>query len=235
MNKINRYAVALAIASCGLTACAQSKASARASANRDATKLSKDGYAAVRDISQARLAIFNGQPAQAKAFINEAQTAFEKAKSDDTAFTKAESDLRAPSGKTQPGSGATASTNPTAWIPVDGSMTLGEDYVDTPAKSAGVAKANEQLKKGDHEHALETLKLANIDVSVVAEVAPVDKTMTGIKKAAQLIDAGKYYEANQTLKNVQDGFRFDVTDFDSAPKGAADRTHKAAASVTAQK
>jgi hypothetical protein len=236
MNKISTYAVALAIASCGLTACTQSKAYAEASAaDRDAAKLSKDGYTAVHDISQARLAIFNGESAQAKTFTEEAQTAFEKAKSDNTAFTKAESDLRAPSGKAQLGSGATATTTPTVWIPVDSSMTLGEDYVDTPQKSAGVAKANEQLKKGDHKHAMEALKLANVDVSFVSVVAPVDKTMAGIKKAAQLIDAGKYYEANQALKAVEDGYRFDVTDFDSAPKGAANKTPKAGAIAAVKK
>src|SRR5665213_906287 len=235
MNKISTWAVALA-ALVGLTACAQSKAYVQTSADQDAAKLSKDGYAAVHDISQARLAIFNAQPAQAKTFTDEALTAFEKAKRDDTAFTKAESDLRAPSGKAQLGSGATPTTAPTAWVPVDGSMTLGEDYVDTPEKSAGVAKANEQLKKGDHKHAMETLKLAKVDVSFVSVVAPVDKTEAWIKKAAQLIDAGKYYEANQALKSVEDGYRFDVTDLDATPKGAANKTSKAATiSATAKK
>ena len=49
----------------------------------------------------------------------------------------------------QRGSGAKASTTPTIWIPVDGSLTLGEDYTETPKKSAGVAKANELLKKAN--------------------------------------------------------------------------------------
>ena len=229
MNKVSSFAIAaLVVASCGLTACAQSKVSAQTKADQDATKLSKDGYAAIRDISQARLAIFNGQPGLAKTFTNEAETAFEKAQRDDTVFTKAESDLRVPAGKAQPKSGTAASTTPTTWIPVDGSMTLSGDYIDTPEKSAGVAKANKQFKEGDHKHAMETLKLANIDVGFVSEVAPVDKTMAGIKKADQLIDAGKFYEANQALKSVEDGYRFDVTDVDAGPKGAANKTHKAA-------
>jgi hypothetical protein len=236
MNRISTYAVAaLVVASCGFTACAQSKVSAQTRADHDATKLSKDGYAAIHDISEARLAIFNGQPSQAKMFTNEAQTAFEKAQKDDTVFTKAESDLRAPAGKTQPGSGTAASTTPTNWIPVDGSMTLSEDYVDTPEKSAGVAKANKQLKEGDHKHAMETLKLANIDVSFVSEVAPLDKTMSGIKKADQLIAAGKFYEANQALKGVEDGYRFDVSDVDAGPKGAANKTPKTASISATQK
>jgi soluble cytochrome b562 len=102
-------------------------------------------------------------------------------------------------------------------------MTLGEDYTATPEKSAGVSKANEQLKKGDHEKAMETLKLANVDVSFVTEVAPLEKTTSGIDQAVHLLNEGKYYEANQALKSVEDGFRFDVTDIDSAPKSASNK------------
>lgn len=226
MKKLSICVVAFAISLAGFTAFAQEKTSTQSAADQDAGKLSKDGYAAIRDVSLARLAIFNGDPARAKTYTHEAQTALEKAKTDDTAFTKSESDLKAPAGTTQRGSGGTASTTPTTWIPVDGSMTLGEDYIDTPEKTAGVAKANEQLKKGAHKQAMETLKLANVDVSFVMEVAPFDKTTAGIEKAAKLIDAGKYYEANQALKGVEDGYRFDVTDVDATPKKAASKTSK---------
>jgi hypothetical protein len=241
MNKISTCAVALAITLVGLTAFAQDKDEDKAkpftptAADRDMGKLSRDGYKAMRDVSLARLAIFNGQPAEAKTYTNEAEAALEKAKTDDTAFTKAESDLKAPSGMAQRGSGATAGTTPTIWIPVDGSLTLGEDYIETPEKSAGVAKANELLKKGEHKQAMDTLKLANIDVSFVMEVAPLDKTTSGIKEAARLIEAGKYYEANQALKGVEDGCRFDVSDFDSAPKKAAGETSKSATTSASAK
>ena len=240
MNKIKISAVALAISLVGLTAFAQDKPAVKTAGalhngdetaiDRDAAKVSKDGYLAIRDVSMARLAIFNGQPAQAKTYTDDAQAALERAKRDDTAFTKAESDLKTPAGMIQPGSGATPNTTQTTWIPVDGSITLGEDYIDTPEKSAGVAKANEELKKGEHKHAMETLKLADINVSFVMEVAPLDKTTAGIKNAAQLIEAGKYYEANQALKGVEDGFRFDVTEGDATPKKAANNASKPAAS-----
>ena len=72
-----------------------------------------------------------------------------------------EAALKAPAGVTQrTGTRAdkpTPGTTPTAWLPVDGGLTLGEDFVATPAKAAGVAKANDQLKKGDHKQAMETL------------------------------------------------------------------------------
>lgn len=235
MNKISTCAFALAMALIGLAAFAQNKPTAQTAADRDMGKLSKDGYKAMRDVSLARLAIFNGQPAEAKTYTNEAETALEKAKTDETAFTKAESDLKAPSGMVQHGSGATASATPTVWIPVDGSLTLGEDYIETPEKSAGVAKANEMLKEGEHKKAMETLKLANIDVSFVMEVAPLDKTTSGIKEAAKLIEAGKYYEANQALKGVEDGVRFDVTDVDSTPKKSAGETSKPATTSASAK
>ena len=118
---------------------------------------------------------------------------------------------------------------------MDGSLTLGEDYTETPKKSAGVAKANELLKKGEHKQAMDTLKLANIDVSFVMEVAPLDKTTSGIKEASRLIEAGKYYEANQALKGVEDGFRFDVTDVDSTPKKTVGEVSKRATTTASAK
>jgi hypothetical protein len=114
-------------------------------------------------------------------------------------------------------------------------LTLGEDYIETPEKSAGVAKANELLKKGSHKQAMDTLKLADIDVSFVMEVAPLDKTMSGVKEAAKLIEGGKYYEANQALKGVEDGIRFDVTGVDSTPKKAAKEQAKPTAIAAPEK
>jgi hypothetical protein len=67
------------------------------------------------------------------------------------------------------------------------------------------------------------------------EVAPLDKTTSGIKEASRLIEAGKYYEANQALKGVEDGFRFDVTDVDSTPKKAASETSKPATTTASAK
>ena len=200
-------------------------------ADQDFGKLSADGFKAFRDVRLARLAIFDGQTDQAKKFIDEARTAITKAKADDTAFIKDEASLKPPAGVSQKaaqtGTDKSApSKTPTAWLPVDGSLTLGEDFVATPTKAAAVAKANEQLKKGDHKQAMETLKLSEINVAFVMEVAPVDKTISGIDNAAQLIDSGKYYEGNQALKGVEDGLRFDVADVSAGLKTANDGSAK---------
>jgi hypothetical protein len=69
----------------------------------------------------------------------------------------------------------------------------------------------------------------------VIELAPLDKTAAGIEKAVQLLDAGKYYEANQALKDVEDGMRIDMTDVVSAPEKAASKTSKPAAAPKTKK
>jgi hypothetical protein len=187
---------------------------AQQTADKDFGKVSQDGVSAFRDIQLARVAIFDAQPRDAQKDIKAAADSLQKASTDDTVFIKAEADLKAPKGVTQP---ALASSGAVQWLPVDGAMTIGEDYVDSQAKAAGVAKANAQLKAGDHAHALETLKLAGVDVSFDTAVAPLKKTIDGVNQAEQLADAGKYYEANQALKAVQDGVRFDEQDLIAVP------------------
>ncbi len=191
-------------------------------ADNDFGKLSSDGMKAFGDLRMARLAIFNGETDKAKTLAQDAQTSLGKAKTDDTVFMKAESDLKPHPGAGQDGTAKAApSTTPVAWIPVDGVMTLGENYVETPRKAAGVAKADAQLKGGDSKKAMETLKLSNVDVNFVEEVAPLAATISGVDKAVQLLDQGHYFEANQALKSVQDGTRFEDVALKSGGKPGA--------------
>lgn len=255
MFRMKSLAAALAttaiLGSCGALAAEQPNAGSAATANqptaatqnanKELGKLSADGRKAFQDVRLARLAIFDGQTDQAKKFADEAKASIAKAKTDDTAFMKAEASLKPPAGVSQrsatqgAGDKSTQNTTPTAWLPVDGGLTLGEDFVATPAKAAGVAKANEQLKKGDHKQAMETLKLSEINVAFVMEVAPLDKTISGIDTAAQLIDSGKYYEGNQALKGVEDGVRYDVADVNSDPGKASSTMDKTAPTVGSAK
>jgi len=185
-------------------------AQGQSTASKDFGKLSTDGAKAFRDLRMARVAIFDGQIDKAKGFAQNAQTDFNKAKTDDTIFTKAEADLKpGPGMKQAAATDEKPNTSAVAWIPVDGQMVLGEDYVATPEKAASVDKANTQIAKGNKTEALETLKIADIDVYFVEDVAPLDTTIGGVDKAVQLISDGHYYEANQALKAVEDGMRVD--------------------------
>lgn len=197
--------------------------------DRDAGKLSKDGAQAFRDLHLARIAIFDAAPDQAKAEIQKAQEALTRAKTDETLFTKAEADLKAPAAKTVPPAAASAKaapgTQPVAWLPIDGQLTLGEDFVATPTKAAAVTDANKSLEKGDRKAAVDTLKLAGIDVNFTMAVVPLAQTTADVDQAAGLIGQGKYYEANAVLKKAEDGIRFTMVDAvgipDTAKAGAS--------------
>jgi YfdX protein len=207
---------------------------AQKAADRDVGKLSKDGAQAFRDLHLARIAIFDADPSQAKTLIG-----------------KAEADLHPPattgaasSDKTAAAKGDTSKgdmTKPVAWLPVDGQLLLGEDFVATPAKASAVADANKSLAKGDRKGALEKLKLAHVDVNFTLAVLPLAKTTADVDQAAKLIDASKYYEANAVLKQAEDGMRFDMIDVIALPQKAAaaapsgDHGHDAASATASTK
>ncbi len=213
-------ALSLAVAAPALAAQPASKAAdpAQQAAYKDFGKFSVDGHEAFADIRLARLAIFNGNTKNAKDEINAAVAALSRARTDDLVYINAEADLKPPAGISQAATNNTRpSTTAVKWLPIDSAMTLGEDYVATPAKAATVAKANAQLKAGDHARAIDTLKLAAINVSFDVEVAPLNKSIAGVEKAETLATANQYFQANQTLKDVQDGIRFHVQEMTGVP------------------
>jgi len=205
---------------------------AQKAVDQDVGKLSKDGAQAFRDLQMTRLAIFEANPSQAKDMIAKAQAAFQKAKTDDSVFNKAEADLKAPADMAggKPAPSGTAHTNKApsneqvAWVPVDAQLTLGDDFVATPEKASAVTEANKNLSQGDQKGALDKLKLAHVDVNFTMAVLPLDKTVTDVNQAATLIEQGKYYEANAVLKSAQDRVRFDVIDAVALPQKATAAT-----------
>jgi len=207
--------------------------SQQTSASKDFGKLSADGSNAFQDLTLTRLAIFDGRIDDAKKFIQRAETAFDKAKIDEAVFTKAEADLKPPTGKNAPANqtvgaappaGKPADTKsadqmkkPIAWLPVDGAISINEDYTANPAKKGAVAEANKSLKGGDRKKAWETLGLADMDVDVILAVVPLEQTTDNVHQAASLINNGNYYEASQLLRQAQDSERFDVTSITAKP------------------
>jgi hypothetical protein len=212
-------------------------------AAKDFGKLSADGSRAFEELTLTRLAIYDGRIADAKKYVNAADTAFSKAKADETAFTKAQADLKTPTSKDASAnknvSGAAPVTNvegekipgasngmlaemadqkkPIAWLPIDGTITINEDYTANPAKTAAVADANNSLKSGDRKSAMEKLKLADMKVDVTLAIIPLEQTIKYTHQAAGLINDNKYYEASQVLRQAQDNLRFDVANISDTP------------------
>ena len=197
---------------------AQNPTPQQTAADKDFAKLSNDGARGFYDMVLTRVAIYEGRTDEAKDLINKASAALAKAKSDDSVFMKAESDLKQPATKggdaktadAKPANGDQAKT-PIAWLPVDASITVNEDYTASPAKSAAVADANKSIKGGGPKGAVEKLRLANMSTDVVLAVVPLDQTIASVQKAASLINDGKYYEASQELRQAQTKERLDLT------------------------
>jgi hypothetical protein len=197
-------------------------------ADKDFGKVSDAAANGFQDIMLTRIAIFNGRTTEAKDLVEKADRDFVTAKADDTVFLKAEAELKQPK-STAPD--RTASTKapaedkdmagakkPIAWVPVEASVTINEDYTESPDKTAAVADANKSLKTGDRKGALEKLKLADMSIDLALAVVPLDATLASVHKASGLIGDGKYYEASQVLRLAQDQERFDVTTVPGAPK-----------------
>ena len=123
-------------------------------ADKDFSKLSADGSKAFEDLTLTRLAIYDGRIDDAKKYVGEAETALGKARTDETVFTKAEADLKAPTADRK-ASGAAPMQNiegekipgvpngmlaemldpkkPLVGLPIDGVITINEDFTASPA------------------------------------------------------------------------------------------------------
>jgi hypothetical protein len=179
-------------------------------ADKDFGRLSAEGVSAFNDIHLARMAIFDGRTNLATKLVADALASLEKAKTDNTAFTKAETALH---GSSQPGSDSsthsTLGTAPVAWIPIDAEVVLDEDYQATPEKAAAVVNANKSLEKGDGQKALEAIRLAAVDVNYTLAVAPIDQSLSDVTQANQLISSHDYFGASQALRKAEASIRYD--------------------------
>ena len=198
------------------------------------------------DLTLTRLAVFDGRIDAAKKYIDKAEKALSKAKTDETRFMKDEASLNAAKNTPTTGNGAAGaptadrqnssnndqrnpSTNTTAnqgnpsgnqmveGLPVDASITVAEDFSASPEKKAAVADANKSLSNGDRKGAVEKLKLSGVNIDVVVLAVPLNDTIAKVQQASNMINDGKDDEASQLIKQVQDSARSDVMDFEGRP------------------
>jgi hypothetical protein len=137
-------------------------------------------------------------------------------------FMKAESDL-CPSttlslpASTSSDSQTTISKTPIIWLPVGADMTVIDDFDHSAVKSKAVASTNGHLKEGQTKQAMDTLKVAEVNVIYTMAVVPMKKTLTDIGSASDLLSQGKYYQADEMLKRVIDAVRYDQVSFSAMP------------------
>ncbi|WP_414451607.1 YfdX family protein [Burkholderia sp. 22PA0099] len=197
------------------TAAVAPKAASASAAAADVRRLSAQGSEAYRDIVLARLAIFNGKPALAKDLVKQARASLAKAKTDGTGYLRAESQLK------QPVSPEHAASNEAGksiyWLPVEGDVTVADDFEKTPDKLASIKAANAHLKQGQRQKAVDTLRLAGIDVTYTLGLVPLERTVGEVDKAQDLLDVDMYYEANNVLRHAQNDVWFDSVELHGKP------------------
>jgi hypothetical protein len=123
---------------------------------------------------------------------------------------------------------------------VAGDLSIAEDFTKVPAKVDAVNKANDQMKNGDRDGAIETLRLADVTIRFTLAAVPLQKTIADVDTADGLLTARQYYEANLALKKVQDSVRYaelDQTDKiepqPARPAGAAPAAAQGASATQA--
>jgi hypothetical protein len=168
--------------------------------NHELLKVSSEGFAAIRAIRAARVAIFNGQPNVATNMLNKATVDLKVAAKDAPTFVAtAEATVH---GKVVADAVEVGKVN---WIPIDGQVSLADTYVVTKEKNQHIQKANQYFKNGQSKQAIEELRLAAINVTCTRVMMPLATTTGWVAEATKLIGQQKYYEANLALKAAEDG------------------------------
>jgi hypothetical protein len=220
------YSGTLAFAASDTNSSTQKLTPQEKAVSKDFSKVSADGSGAFMDLTLTRLAVFDGRIDAAKKYIDKAEKALSKAKTDETRFLKDEANLNAAKNTPMSNSGAAApsadqrnssNNKMVEWLPVDASIAVNEDFSASPEKKAAVADANKSLSSGDRKGSIEKLKLSGVNIDVAVLAVPLNDTITKVQQAATMINDGKYYEASQLIKQVQDSARSDVMDFNGTP------------------
>ncbi len=191
--------------------------SAEDTQTRDMMKFSHNGHDAIDDIGAARLGLFDGHPKAAIQLMNKAQTAIDAAQ-------REASDFKLPANTTGTHTANGKKINNSemnqgaTMVPVDGRMSLGEDYVATPEKQSHIDKANQHLKNGETKQAMDELKLAGVDVNFTLVLMPIDSAKQELQQALSLANQGKYYEANLQLKKIEDSLIITQESLINTPK-----------------
>jgi hypothetical protein len=213
------------------TKAVDAKATPKNGLTRDLTKMSHDGFAAIRAIHGARIAIFNGETKLVEEMLDKAKKDLDAATKDAVAFAE---DVKVEDhGKKEDKKSANNKTDKTDkmdLIPINCEIAIADTFVPTPEKKTHIEKANAHLKSGHSKAAIEELQLGEIDVSYTVMLLPLEATKKRVADAEGFAKEHKYYEANLALKAAEESIIIDSVDLigtpDSASRDAAAATPK---------
>jgi len=157
--------------------------------NRDLDRASNDTMLTMRDLHEARIAIFNGEMDAARTHVDAAQTrvnaAVNEAKTYARDVKKADQD--------------------DWYIPYDTSLAVVDTFQPKDTKAAqSKDKTGTQAQPVSQQSQQEQFTLNEEDIAVSAGLVPVRFAQQHIAQAAKLLAKGDYFQANLALKAVDD-------------------------------
>ncbi|PRD40911.1 hypothetical protein C5748_24495 [Phyllobacterium phragmitis] len=158
--------------------------------------VSDEGYAAVRGIALARLAIFQGAPDRAKSILTAVKQSLDKAQAGTAGLAGKLKQANGPQDE--------VAAIQSGQVPIDFAVGMNDDYTVTPETAKNIANANQHLNNGNTQKAVEELKLANVDVFVTETDANLPVLAKAVDAALTQIAGKQYYEANLSLVKAGD-------------------------------
>ncbi|AEI37441.1 MAG: YfdX family protein [Zymomonas mobilis subsp. pomaceae] len=198
-------------------------------ADRALDHLSIDGQYAMVDILQAKHILDSGQTTAALPMLRSATKRLTAAGSARKKFIAAENDLH-PAPQHPLSASHSPAASPVTWVPVGGEFFIGETLA--PEKQQAVTTANNQLKAGKNQQAVQTMRVIGEETDFVVALAPLDQTEKAVSQATLLAKGKQAQKASQALDQVIDSLVF-VSDDDvekalpTSNHKPATRTHKA--------
>lgn len=176
--------------------------------------VSDEGYAAVRGIALARLAIFQGQPDRAKTILAAVKKNLDQAQASTADLA---TKLKQANGPQDEIAAIQAGV-----VPIDFAVGVDDDYTVTPENAKHIANANQHLGSGNTQKAVEELKLASANVFVTETDAKLPDLEKAVDNAMAQIADQKYYEANLALMKAGDAITMrSLTENQNSPNTAS--------------
>lgn len=171
-------------------------------AEQELVKVSKNARLSMRDLQNARWAIFNGNTNQAQTFADAARLRIGKA---DNESEKYALDVKAPKAND-------------SYVPYDAEMTVMDSFQANGNHSTKIARVTKHKHQSEKPNKNDTLKLTDTDVVLSTDMVPVNFAKAHIDHASTLINQGKYYQANLALKAVDDAVFVQSYALEDVPK-----------------
>lgn len=165
-------------------------------------KVADTARTAISSAHGARVAIFDNKIDQAKTLLDDAIKSLSTSDADLTKLMVAATDE----------AGATPE-----FLPIDTSMSMAEGFKPDDAASTALQKAKSQFDAKQNDEALDTLRVAKIDMTIQIALLPAGPTVKELKDAKALLDEGKYFETNLALKAIEDSIVVRSFSIDAIP------------------